>query len=164
MADVMWARPSGERILLAPDERTATFVRSVYVFDRTEIVEFDVDDAGTALELRAGAVELSLAAGKGWRIPVARRPPWVTRYLEAPVARRFLGVRTFGVSPTGVSEWYRADEYRPLVGGRASVERHELGAMRDLEPPTRFGFSEPPRRPSVVKVRPLLAGLRPAPG
>ena len=164
LADVMWARPTGERVLVAPSPEAADFIQSVYTFDRVEIVEVDTDDRLTALDVRAGAVELSFRAGPGWRIPAARlRPAWVTRRIEAPLARRLLGVRTYGVSSTGVREWYRADEYRPLVSGRGSVAGRDLGAMRDIDRPTGFGFSEPPRRPSVVKVRPLLEAPRRAP-
>ena len=160
MTDVMWARPDGERVLLAPHDEGAAFIQAVYTFDRCEVVDVVTNDAVTRLDLHAGRVELHLRAGSGWRIPGARlRPPWVTRRIEAPIARRVLGVRTFGVSPTGVSEWYRADEYRPLVAAQATVDGADLGRMRSLDPPTRFGFSEPPRRPSVVKVRPLLEGV-----
>ena len=91
------------------------------------------------------------------RIPV-RRPAWFTRYVEGPIARATMGVRTYGTSPTGVREWYRADAYRRLVAATGSVDGRDLGAMAPVDPPARFGFSEPPRRPSWVEVRPLLEG------
>jgi hypothetical protein len=112
--------------------------------------------AGRSLVVAAPelGLELQARAGRGWPLPPS--PAWITRYLAAPLARRLLGVRTYGVSPTGVREWYRARWYRPLVEARASIDGKDLGALGPLDPPVRFGFSEPPRRPSMVWVRPLL--------
>jgi hypothetical protein len=158
MTDVMWARPDGERVLLAPSEDAADFITGVYRFDRVEMVPVAATTTATTVEVVAEPVELLLSAGRGWRLPFGRfRPPALTRWVEAPLARALLGVRTYGTSPTGVREWYRADEYRPVVDARASISGRELGGLRPLHPPCRFGFSEPPRRPSLVKVRPLLA-------
>ncbi len=80
-----------------------------------------------------------------------------------------MGVRTYGVSPTGVREWYRARSYRRVVAGSASVAGADLGPLRPIDPRCGFGFSEPPRRPSIVAVRPHLqfppgaAATRPGP-
>jgi hypothetical protein len=157
ITDLMWATPAGERRLLASTEEISGFVSAVYGFDRTDVapLECHVDDHHLDLSASALALELHLTAGPGWRIPF-RRPAWFTRWVEAPVARRLLGVRTYGVSPSGVREWYRADVYRPVVDGHAAVSGRDLGELRPLDPPVRFGFSEPPRRPSMVWVRPLL--------
>ncbi len=153
----MWATPEGERRLVGSTEEVATFVSAVYGFDRTDVSPLlcDVDDHRLDLSAPGLDLELQLRAGPGWRIPF-RRPAWVTRWVEAPVARRLLGVRTYGVSPSGVREWYRADVYRPVVEARASLDGRDLGELRPLDPPVGFGFSEPPRRPSMVWVRPLL--------
>jgi hypothetical protein len=153
----MWATAANERRLIAPSPEVAAFVSAVYRFDRTEVspLEASLDDWHLQLTAPELALELSLEAGRGWRIPFPR-PPWFTRWVEAPVARRLLGVRAYGVSPTGVREWYRADAYRPVVKATATLQGRDLGSLRPLEPPAGFGFSEPPRRPSMVSVRPLL--------
>jgi hypothetical protein len=155
----MWATPDDRRLLVAATEPTAAFVSAVYGFDEV------VADRGLSARLAAGRVvavdspllglRLRARAGHGWPIPVPG-PPWVTRYVVAPVARRLLGVETYGVSPTGVREWYRARWYRPIVEAEASVDGHDLGPLGPIDPPVGFGFSEPPRRPSVVWVRTLL--------
>lgn len=67
-----------------------------------------------------------------------------------------MGVAAYGTSPTGVREWYRADRWRPLRRAVGEVDGMALGSMARVEPPTDFGFSEPPARPSWVDVRPLL--------
>ena len=169
---------------MAPTPEVAAFVSAVYRFDRTEVTLLTADlcvpatqaglcvpatQAGLCVpatqaglkgwRLRVSAPDLGLAlwlqAGPGWRIPFPR-PSWVTRWVEAPLARRLLGVQTYGVSPTGVAEWYRADAYRPVVAGQAALAGRDLGPLGPLHPPVGFGFSEPPRRPSIVSVRPLL--------
>ncbi len=157
MRDVMWARPDGERVLLVERAEAAAFITAVYEFDRVETVSLVGASGDRWLRLRAGAVALDLRAGRGWRLPFPRlRSPLVTRWVEGPIARAVMGVRTFGASPTGVQEWYRADEYRPLVSGRASVDGRDLGPLRPFAEPARFGFSEPPKRPAMVRVRPML--------
>lgn len=165
----MWATPApgGERLLVAGSQETADFVSSVYRFDTVLVspLRSRLADDRRRLDLHAPGLglELHLRAGPGWRIPFAR-PATVTRVVEAPVARRLLGVRTYGTSPTGVREWYRASSYRPVVGGWASLAGVDLGPLGPVDPPVGVGFSEPPRRPSLVEVRPLLRFPRPARG
>lgn len=157
ITDVMWARPDGERVLLAPKPEVAGFVSGVYAFDRVELVDISVSFDGRDLALQAGEVGLRLQGGAGWRVPLARlRPPWFTRWVEGWIARPLLGVRTYGVSRAGVRQWYRAEEYRPVVAARATVRGADLGALRRFNVPVGFGFSGPPRRPSMVKLRSLL--------
>lgn len=172
--DLMWARPDGTRRLLVPTPAAGRFVSAVYGFDETVVTPLQVRlwKRGAAVHAPELRLELHLAAG-GWGVQVpVRRPAWFTRWVEAPVARRLLGVRTWGVSPTGVRECYQAVSYRRITHGWASLEGRDLGPLRPLGPPVRFGFSEPPRRPSMVGVRPVLhdpsgrleEALRPGPG
>jgi hypothetical protein len=154
--DVMWGRPDGERVLLASSEREAAFISAVYRFDRVEVVPVAVVSGEGTLDLEAGDVELHVRAGRGWRLPLGRRPAWFTRWVEGPVARLTMGVRTYGTSPTGVHEWYQAARARPLVEASARLAGEDLGALLPQWDPVRVGFTEPPRRPSWVDVRPLL--------
>lgn len=158
MADLMWATPEDRRILVATSHDVSSFVSAVYRFDEVLVApgfSATVVDRSLTVEIPERSLSIRCRAGRGWPIPMTG-PPWVTRLVAGPIARRALGVRTYGVSPTGVREWYRARWYRPLVEGHATVEGTDLGALGPLLPPVRFGFSEPPRRPSMVWVRPLL--------
>lgn len=158
MTDVMWASPEGERTLYAPDDGAAAFISAVYAFDRVEVVPVQARGGERGVSVSIGAGDdrtVDLAAGSGWRI-LGRRPAWFTRLVEGPVARATLGVRTYGTSPSGVREWYRAGVWRPVVTGQGTVNGEDLGPLVPVDPPAGFGFSEPPRRPSVVTVRPLL--------
>jgi hypothetical protein len=157
MTDVMWARPDGMRVLLAPSDAVAGFIASVYRFDRVEVVDVRGTWDGHVLQVDAGPLSIRLESGRGRPLPLgALRPAWVTRWVEGPIARVALGVRTYGVTPTHVREWYRADHWWPVTTGSATVDGVELGPIGPVDPPCRFGFSEPPKRPSITAVRPLL--------
>jgi hypothetical protein len=157
LADVMWARPDGRRILLVDRREAADFITAVYRFDTVEVVPLACRVVHGLLEVDAGGVQLILRGGRPWPIPLAKlRNRTQVRPLERLLARGLLGVRTWGVTPSGVQEWYRADEYRRVVAGQANLDGRDLGPVRPFPEPARFGFSEPPRCPSMVRVRPLL--------
>jgi hypothetical protein len=150
-ADVMWARPDDTRVLLAPDEPAADYVAGIYVFDRIEVVPFAWTATPSALSLRAGPLEVDLAARGGRRIPVAR-PWWFTRWVEGPIARRLMGVAVHGTSPVGVEEWYQARAWRWVHEGRVRIAGEDQGAIGPARPPLHVGFSEPPPRQSITDV------------
>ena len=150
-ADVMWAGPDDERVLLAPDEQAADFVAGIYVFDRIELVPFDWTATPSTLSLRAGTLGVDLAARGGRRIPVPR-PWWFTRWVEAPIARRLMGVEVHGTSPLGVEEWYQARGWRWIHDGRVRIAGEDQGELGPARPPLQVGFSEPPPRPSITDV------------
>jgi hypothetical protein len=157
MTDVMWAQPDGTRVLLADRKATADFVSAVYTFDEVRVVPIQVFRDEHSIDMAAGPLEVSLRAGAGWRLPpLAVRPSWATRLVEGPIARLALGVSTFGTSPSGVREWYRALAWRPVLAGAAFLDGTSLGALGPVQPPLGVGFSEPPKGPSMVLVRPLL--------
>lgn len=81
------------------------------------------------------------------------RPRWVTRFIEAPIARRLMGVNAYGVSPTGAREWYQTSGWRWVTGRNAILHGVDLGAPQPITRPFRVGFSGPPRRPSIVAVK-----------
>jgi hypothetical protein len=159
LADVMWASPSGLRTLYAPSPAGADFVTSVYDFDQVVVDPALVvtgDGRSLSVSIPSLSAHVALGAGPGWHLPPPVRPAWVTRWVERPIARALMGVETYGVSPTGVEEWYQATAWRPVVTARATVAGTDLGGLALVDPPCRFGFSEPPRRPSLTEVRPLL--------
>lgn len=162
MADVMWASPDGTRTLFAPTEAIAAFVTAIYDFDEVVVTPVATAGDGRGVRVRigdAGATwvrTIEMGAGRGWHIPPRHRPAALTRWVEAPLARALMGVRPYGVSPHGVREWYQATAWRPVVTARAEVSGADLGALTPIDPPCQFGFSEPPARPSITEVRPLL--------
>ncbi len=155
ITDVMWADPDGRRTLFVPTTEAGAFVAGVYEFDAVEVVPFEVSSGIRTLHLAFGGRTLTFEARRGIPIPF-HRPAWFTRFVEGPIARLLMGVVTYGVSPTGVREWYRAERWAPLRSATASRDDELLGATAPVDPPCGFGFSEPPKRPSWVDVRPLL--------
>jgi hypothetical protein len=141
LTDVLWTRPNRERVLLVPDQPSADFITAVYAVDRVEIVPVKAGVGDRWLELDAGPLEVQLKAAAGWRVPFPR-PLWFTRFVEAPIARRLLGVEAYSTTAGGVHVWYRADEHRRIVTGWATAEGRDLGALAP--------------RSSIVAVRPLL--------
>lgn len=171
MVDVMWAKPDGSRVLLASAPEVATFVGGIYRFDHTAVVAVTVDQNDHQVSLRAGPLELDLRMSKPLAIfslrprPLRRSPAWVRledtlfRPLAAPLLLKgSRGVRLHGRSPSGVREWYCIDAYRTVVHATGSVQGRDLGQLRPLLPPARFGFSEFPARPAVVDCAPVLEG------
>jgi hypothetical protein len=154
--DVMWCEPDGVRVLYAPDDTVARFVTALYRFDRLEVVPFETFSSSRLLVVRFGDREVRVdARRRRWPVPLSGSPA-VCRWVQGPVARRLMGVRTYGVTGSGVHEWYRARSHRRLRSASATAGGRALGSMTPVEPAVRFGFSEPPRRPSFVRVRPLL--------
>ena len=165
--DVMWARPDGERRLLAPSFEALELITGIYHFDREEVVDvrsqwIPASRLGrAALSVDSGPLAIRVDAGRAVPIP-GSRSLWFTRWVQGPVAKLFFGVRTYGVTATSVQEWYRARSYRRVLTATAAVDGVDLGAMRPVRPRTGFGFSEPPPRPSLVEISPLLRWTGPA--
>ena len=59
-------------------------------------------------------------------------------------------VEAYGLSPRGAREWYQATAWRWVGDGSAVVGGRALGQPRPFDEPVGVGFSEPPRRPSIV--------------
>jgi hypothetical protein len=160
--DVMWARPDGSTVLVASGAAVRDFVCGIYSFDEVIVAPLVVQRDRTRtidVTLRSDAtrLDLSLRAGRsGGAIPF-RRPLWFTRWIEGPVARITMGVRTYGVSPTGVAEWYQARSWRWVTAASGRLDGIDLGPVGRFERPCGFGFSDPPRRPAIVSVRPALS-------
>ena len=154
MHDVMWVRPDGTRVLLAPTEAVADFVTAIYTFDEVRVTPITLGavEQHSTVHVDDPALDLRLEGGRLRPIPLPR-PRWVTRRIEGPIAARLMGVTTYGTSARGAVEWYQTRGWRWVNAGVVTLEGHDLGAPAPLDRPLRVGFSEPPRRPSIVKVR-----------
>lgn len=132
---------------------------SVYEFDDERVVPFaNVGSVSPAeVHITAGPLRIRLNAGNRllW---LPGRPLAFTKWVERPVAWALLGVRTWGTSPTGVQEWYQARSCRFIHSAAAHLDDIDLGGSRPVWPKCGFGFSESPRHPSIVEVRPTLMG------
>lgn len=150
--DVMWATPDDDRILLAPDDDVAAFITAIYDFDEVRTGPLQVASDGRRTTVDGAGLRLSLSGGPLRPLPVPR-PLWFTRRVEGPIARRLMGVHTAGTSPTGAREWYQTRGWRWVERGAGSIDGHDLGDPVEIARPLGVGFSEPPRRPSIVSVK-----------
>jgi hypothetical protein len=164
VTDAMVEDPAGRRSLYAPMPQLAEFLAGVYRFDEVRIGTCQARPAGSGWEVQAGPLQLSLTIGRrgllGWLLravpaPLTRTPWWVS--MLNPVARRLLpGVRTRGVTPDGRRQWYAARDLHPVTAARATLHGHDLGPLRPVHPPVRFGFGSVPARPSLVHLTTMI--------
>lgn len=156
-ADAMLETATGHRVLLAPNQDAADFINATYTFDEIRIQPVTIEDPW---RLRSPSLRLDLEAGP--RTPLGRvlrlvprrlaeSPAWCS--VTDPVARLVLGgVRTRGTAGRGRREWYGATDTHRILAISGSFEDRDLGDLRDVDPPCRFGFSSTPKRPSITSV------------
>ena len=159
-ADVMIEDASGHRVLLAPDERVREFVAATYTFDEHVIEPVTVTDTADGWQVTTPSLSLTLAVGG--RTPLgmllglvpdrlATAPAWCGAI--DPVARVVMkGVRTKGTAGNDRREWYGATSVVTIDAMRGVWRGTDLGELRPVDPPCRFGFSSTPTRPSVTSV------------
>lgn len=160
VTDVMVQRADGHRILVAPTDEVADFIRSMYAFDEVRVEPvlrmrdgriwmIATDDLALTFEV-GGRPALGLAM---LAVPrsVARSRWWADAV--NPVARASMhGIRTRGRTADGRREWYCAQDLRHIVSADARFDGADLGELAPVDPPVGFGFSSVPVRPSLVRV------------
>ena len=159
-ADAMVETATGQRILVAPSAQVRDFVARTYTFDETRIEPVTAVVEQGRWQVRAPSLALDLTVGSrmplGWLLrcvppAVATRPAWATAV--DPFARVVMrGIRTRGSARDGGREWYGATDLHRVVAASGTFDGVPLGALADVEPPCRFGFSSTPRTPSVTDV------------
>jgi hypothetical protein len=136
------------------------------------IVDLVARRSTDALQVTAGELSAVVDIGRrttlGWALhalpaSLARSRRWCA--LVDPIARTLLrGVRTRGTAGNGRHEWYGATDQHRLTKVRASLGDLDLGALSDVWPPVRFGFSSTPRTPGIVEVTTTIREAVAAPG
>ena len=168
-ADVMWARPDGTRVLLAPDETVAAFVRRHYTFDEHHLSAVHVEVSTRRLRVTAAPLTMDLELDPpsllSWLLRLRPRwlrtlRPWiavedvVVRPLVAPLLGWSPGIRARGRTRDGTREWYAIHAYR-RANARARLDGVDLGACVRA-PASGFGFSEFPAEAAAVRVTSLF--------
>jgi hypothetical protein len=160
VTDIMIERSDGHRILLAPTQECADFIAATYAFDEVRVAP--------VLRMRDGRTWMVSSDDLALTFRLGRRPPigvlllavprtlararWFTT-LQDPIARIALrGVRTRGTTGGGRMEWYSAMDLQSIVSVDARLDGQELGDLRPVRPPVRFGFASTPERPALVRI------------
>ncbi|MEO8477465.1 MAG: hypothetical protein ABI572_10510 [Actinomycetota bacterium] len=174
-ADVMWCRPDGTRILLAPRDTVARFVAHHYSFTEVAVTDVRVERRGDGIEMAAGPIAVRLVPrppGLPSRVLRLRPrklrtvPAWIA--FEDAVLRPVVGplfgpnsgaLRTRGVTRDGSTEWYAIHDFRD-ADATASVDGRDLGPVTP-GPPAGFGFSEFPGGAAIVRVTSIFRPSEP---
>lgn len=151
-SDIMWLDAEDRRTLITASETAAEFITDIYSFDKVQVESLETECDGAAMEARTADLHIRLSGGRSTKIPFTR-PLAFTRYIEAPVARRLMGVEVYGLSPTGVREWYQATGWRWVRSAVAFREEQELGELAEFNRPMNVGFSNPPKRSALVSLQ-----------
>jgi hypothetical protein len=158
VTDVMAEDPAGHRTLYAPTPQLAAFLAAAYRFDDVKVVPCQAHRSGASWTVEAGPLELSFTVGRrtvlGWLLravpPSLARTTWWVGLLDLPARRLLPGVRTRGRTRDGRRQWYGARDLHAVVAADATLSGQDLGALRPVHPPVRFGFGSAPTRPSLV--------------
>jgi len=168
-ADVMVERADGHRVLLAPDDRVAEFVSSTYVFDEVVTAPVTVSVDGARRAVRAGPLDAWFVVGprtplghllRAVPAPLSESPGWA-RLTDRVAGVVLPGVRTLGTAGGGRREWYAARDLHRIDAARLRWDGADLGDLRPVDPPARFGFSSTPAGPSHVTVVSTVETARP---
>lgn len=164
-ADAMIEHPDGHRLLIAPREEVADFIAGTYSFDEVRIEPVAWRRVAGGLSVSAGPLDVTLRLGgltplgRLLRVvprPVAEHPAWLTAI--SPVASLLVsGVRTAGSAGGGRREYYGVRAIRRIDAVEARWAEADLGPLRPLSPPVRFGFSSAPAAPAIVDVTTTIA-------
>lgn len=159
-SDVMVETSAGHRVLLAPRPEVAEFIEATYTFDEVRLEPVEVTTGVDGWTVRSPSLSLDVSTGRRTvlgrllrLVPrvVATSPTWCA--VTDPVARLLLrGVRTRGAAREGRREYYGATDMHHVVAASGRFDGVDLGGLRPVHPPCRFGFSSTPARPSVTSV------------
>ncbi|GGL97944.1 hypothetical protein [Nakamurella endophytica] len=168
LVDMMVERRDGHRVLLAPTGAAAGFIAATYRFDEVRVGPTTVTIRGARWTVTGPDLELQWTVGRRPLLglllravprPLARARWWAT--VLDPIARRILpGVRTRGTAGNDRREWYGALDLHRIIELSGRFEGRDLGELRPVEPPVRFGFGSTPTAPSLTRVVSTVAGRR----
>ncbi|MCQ2000338.1 hypothetical protein [Arthrobacter zhaoxinii] len=158
--DVMAEDDAGVRTLLAPSDAAAQYVGETYRFDRTVVAPVDAVLSPEALRVAAGPLRLEALLGPVTllgrvleRVPAPLAvAPWWSKLVNPVAGLLVPGVQTAGSAGGGRREFYGVRSIRTLAGATATWDGRDLGGLRPVEPPVKFGFSSVPAAPQIVAV------------
>ena len=154
--NIMWARPDGTRVLLSPSERHADYVSELYTFEETRIVPISIKRTKKSVSITTDELEIRYSWGRSISLPIPR-PRWFISTVEYLFARAIFGTRTFGRTRNGRKEWYCVKGIAWINKAEAKHNGNSLQEMGPFCTESCFGFSDPPKRPSSVRVRSMIA-------
>ncbi len=160
VTDVMIETADGHRILLAPSQEVADYIAATYEFDEVRVTPVLRMRDGRTWMVSSDQLALTFTLGRRPALGILllavprtlARARWFTT-LQDPIARMIMkGVRTRGSAGGGRQEWYSAMDMQTIRSVSARLDGRELGELRPVTPPVRFGFASTPETPALVRV------------
>ena len=152
-ADIMWAKPDGTKILIAPNNEIGNYINSLYDFDEIRIEEIKIERKPKEIFFSCTDISCQFNWGKEISLLVKRRPLWFVSTIEYFFGWLMFGTKTHGKTKNGRKEWYVVDKISRLKGAKAEITGKDLGVYCKFYPKANFGFSDPPKMPASVLVR-----------
>jgi hypothetical protein len=152
-ADIMWARPDGTKILIAPNEKIGEYIDSLYEFDEIRIEEIKIQRNRKEIIFNCTDIQCQFNWGNEISFLVKRRPLWFVSTIEYFFGWLIFRTKTHGKTKNGRKEWYVVDKISRLKKAKAKISGKDLGRYTKFSPKANFGFSDPPKMPASVIVR-----------
>ena len=150
--DIMWAKPDGTRVLIAPTQEIADYVTDMYTFDEVILENITTTQGGRNLKINCSSMELEFTWNRGFSIPFKRSLFFIST-VELFFAKLLFSTRTYGITKNNRKEWYAIDRVSKVVQATAKIKGIDVGSLTPMNEPCKFGFSEAPKKPSSCVVR-----------
>ena len=153
--NIMWARPDGKRILVSPSIECANYVSNIYSFEEVIIAPLNVKRNKNKIEIESE--DLFVCLEWGWSFPIPfKRPRWFISSVEYFFANLIFGTKTYGRTNNNMKEWYMVRSISWVKKGFAKYKQEPFGDISKLSDSINFGFSDPPDKPSSVRVTSMI--------
>ena len=153
--NIMWARADGKRILISPSPECASYVSNLYSFEEVIISPLNVKRKKKNIEIESK--NLSIFIEWGWSFPIPfNRPRWFISNFEYFFANLFFGTKTHGKTKDNRKEWYMVRSISRVRHASAKYKGKSFGSIAKISSPINFGFSDPPKNPSSVRVTSMI--------
>jgi hypothetical protein len=164
VTDILVQHPHGQRSLYAPTRPLAEFLAGIYDLDQAEVTAVTAQQDDRRWHVQADPVRVSFTVGRrsptGLLLravprPVAQQPAWA-RLVDLPARLLLPGVRTHVRTWDRHLQWYGAYDLHLVTAATATLAGQDLGSLRPVDPPVRFGSGSVPRRPSQVHLTTII--------
>ncbi len=157
--NLMWAKPDGTRVLIAPSQELADFVSSLYSFEEVMVSRLEIKRTDKSIEVSCDLGRVYMEWGITLPLPFYR-PRWFIASFEAPFARLLFGTKTHGITMNGRKEWYHVRGLSRMKSVELNLDGRSSNQMTGMAPSACFGFSNPPRMPLSVRVDSHIAAAQ----
>ena len=154
-SDIMWSNAEGKNILIAPTKEIGDYISSMYSFDEILISNIELIETEDRFEIITDYICCNFSWSRGFRIPF-RRPLWFISTIENLFAKLIFGTKTSGVTNDKKREWYCINKISKVKIASASLSGKSFGQKTKFHPKAKFGFSEPPKKPTSVLVTTII--------